>query len=196
MFSRASLLFLCCLLLQGCVSVRHYALGVPLTDSDSPTPDNSINMMEVMDSLGPPQRLSSTTNGYVMAWEYWYITETKIGFSLGAAGADFLSIDWGNAHATGDFLVMSFDRDHTLLTSHLEEWDQDAGGGRGVQPFLSAVDVVDVGDLLQRLPAHDWGFGSMEDLPVTLNRDNRMGTGKSGIEKRGTGDHVGQRSLE
>jgi hypothetical protein len=183
-------------LLSGCISMRYYELGVPLTENDSPNPDDGVSLNTVMDNLGPPVRLSATANGYVMAWEYWYITERKVGFSLGAAGADFLSIDWGNANARGDFLLMSFDREHRLLSSHFEEWDRDAGGGQGVQPFLSAVDVVDVDDLRRALRQHDWGFNSLGGLPVTLNRDNRMDTGQNGIQQRGTTDAVGQESLQ
>jgi hypothetical protein len=189
----ASLLML---LLSGCISMRYYELGVPLTEADSPNPDDGVNLVTVMQQLGPPQRLSATTNGYVMAWEYWYVTERKVGFSLGAAGADFLSVDWGDANARGDFLLMSFDRDHRLLTSHFEEWDQSAGVGQGVQPFLSAIDVVDVEDLLRPLRQHEWGFNSLGSLPATLNRDNRMDTGQNGIQQRGTTRAVGQESSE
>lgn len=183
-------------LLSGCISMRYYELGLPLTEGDSPNPDDGISLNTVMTDIGPPVRVSATANGYVMAWEYWYITERKVGFSLGAAGADFLSIDWGNARARGDFLLMSFDHEHRLLSSHFEEWDRDAGGGQGVQPFLSAVDVVDADDLRRPLRQHDWGFNSLGSLPVTLNRDNRMDTGQNGIQQRGTTRKLGQESLQ
>ncbi len=190
------LLLVVCMSLQACVSRRYYELGEPYTPADSPDPSDAVTLSQVMDDLGPPLRISATPNGYVMAWEYWYITETKVGFSLGAAGADFLSVDWGNANASGDFLLMSFDKQHRLLTSHLEEWDRNAGGGRGVQPFLSAVDVVDVDDLTNRLPIHEWGFNFFERLPTSLNRDSRPDTGQNGIEQRGTSRRVGQHTLE
>ncbi len=184
------------LLLCGCVQLRHYELGLPLTEADSPDPADGVSLSLVMEKLGPPLRLSAAGNGYVMAWEYWYITELKVGFSLGAAGAEFLSVDWGRADSEGDFLVMTFDKQHRLLSSHLEEWDSDAGSGQGVQPFVGVVDVVDVDDLLVALPAHNWGFNSMERLPTTLNRDSRPDTGQNGIEKRGTGRRMGQHTLE
>jgi len=184
------------LLMQGCISMRHYYLGEPLTEADSPAVEDGVTLHDVMANLGPPLRLSATPNGYIMAWEYWYVKERKIGFSLGVAGADFLSIDWGDANASGDFLLMSFDREHRLLTSHFEEWDRNAGGGQGVQPFVSAIDVVDVQDLLRPLSQHRWGFNSLEDLPVSLNRDSRMDTGQNGIQQRGTTDAVGQQSLQ
>jgi len=185
-----------CLLLQGCISVRHYELGVPLTEADSPDPANGVTATQAMARLGPPLRMSAMPDGYAMAWEYWYIVERSVGFSLRLASVDFLSVDWGRANAEGDFLLMSFDREHRLLTSHLLEWDGDAGGGQGIQPFLSTVDVVDVNDLLQSLPAHDWGIDAFAPLPNSLNRDNRMDTGQNGLERRGTGPGVGQHALE
>lgn len=186
---------LCCGYLQAC-SLWYYELGAPLSAADAPNPEQGITMQEVFDQLGPPQRISATVNGYVMAWEYWYITEKSFGLSLGAGGADFLSVDWGKANASGEFVLLSFDRDHQLLTSNFEQWDRNAGGGRGVQPLFGFIDVVDVDDLLRRMPQHDWGAASLEPLPTTLNSDSRMDTGQHGIEQRGTTRGVGQRSLE
>jgi hypothetical protein len=184
-----------CCALQGC-TLRYYELGTPLTAADQPNPEQEVMMSAVLDQLGPPQRISATPNGYVMAWEYWYITERTLGFSLGAGGTDFLSIDWGTANAGGDLLLLSFDSDHQLVTSNFEEWDGNAGVGRGVQPLSGFVDVVDVNDLLQPMPQHDWGGASLESLPTTLNSESRMDTGQNGIEQRGTTRSVGQHSLE
>ncbi len=180
--------------LSGCVQTRYYELGLPLKKADSPDPAANVTMADVMDSLGPPLRLSTKPAGYIMAWEYWYISQITVGFS--PAGADFLSMDWGSATAKGDFLLMSFDKDHRLLTSHLQEWDFNAGGGQGVQAFVSAVDMVDIDDLLQQLPPHQWGFNNLDELPTALNRDNRLDSGQSGIEQRGTSRRVGQHALE
>jgi hypothetical protein len=188
-------LLLCCACLQAC-SLWYYELGTPLTAADAPDPEQGITMQEVFDQLGPPQRISATVNGYVMAWEYWTITEKSLGISLGATGAQFLSLDWGTANASGDFLLLSFSREHRLLSSHYEEWDRDAGGGQGIQPLFGAVEVVDVNDLLRPMPQHDWGGASLEALPTTLNSDSRMDTGQNGIEQRGTTRRVGQHTLE
>ena len=56
--------------------------------------------------------------------------------------------------------------------------------------------VVDVDDLLNIMPQHQWGAASLAELPVTLNADNRPDLGQNGIEQRGTPTAVGQRSLE
>ncbi|MFT4632041.1 MAG: hypothetical protein ACI8PP_002808 [Candidatus Pseudothioglobus sp.] len=191
---RAILLMLFVALLSGCVQTRYFELGLPLTEEDSPDPKADVSMADVMERLGPPLRLSATPNGYIMAWEYWHVSQISVGFS--PAGADFLSLDWGSATAKGDFLLMSFDKKRRLLTSHLKEWKFNAGGGQGIQAFASAVDVVDIDDLLERLPIHEWGFNSLDELPTALNRDSRMDSGQRGLEQRGTSRRVGQHSLE
>ena len=193
--SRQLWMLVACCALQGC-SFWYYELGTPLSAANQPDPDKGVMMSAVLKQLGPPQRISATPNGYVMAWEYWYITEKSFGLSLGAGGADFLSVDWGTANASGDFLLLSFDRDHQLLTSDFKEWDGNAGGGRGVQPLFGFVEVVDVKDLLHSMPQHDWGAASLEPPPTTLNSQSRMDTGQNGIEQRGTTRSVGQHSLE
>ena len=189
-------LLLTCLSLCACVQQRSWQLGPPLSRSDAMDPAQGLHLAQVMQRLGPPLRMSATPNGFVMAWEHWIIRERRVGFGLAAVGADFLSVDWGRADTAGDFLVMTFDHRHRLLTSHLQQWDRKAGSGSGVQAFVSAMDVVDVADLRQPLPAHHWGFNSLLNLPTALNRANRLDTGEAGVEKRGTGSSVGQHSLE
>ena len=194
--SRALLAICLCLLLPACTQYRTYNLGVPLEKSEMPQPEQGWTLSQVMDKLGPPIRMSAEANGWVMAWEYWQIDELKVGFGLGFAGIDFLNADWGRANARGDFLLLSFGRDHRLLTSSFEEWDRNAGGGQGVQPLVSAVDVVEVDDLLEELTQHRWGAQSLRRTSVTLNQQNRMDSGQGGLEQRGSTRAVGQHSLE
>ena len=131
-----------------------------------------------------------------MAWEYWQISERSFGISLGAAGAEFLSADWGTSRAKGFFLMLDFDHDHELIGASWAEWDKDAGGGRGVQPLFGFVSVVDVDDLTGRMPQHVWGANAMRQTPVTLNDRSNMDSGQGGLEQRGTPRAVGQHALE
>lgn len=187
---------LCCgFLLSGCTRWT-YDLGRNLSPQEVPRLEEQLDIGDVLARLGPPQRMSALANGYVLAYEYWHIVEDRVGISLSAAGAEFLSIDWGSAHTRGEFLLLSFNREHQLVDSSFEEWDRDAGGGQGIQPLLSVVSVVDVGDLTNPMPQHRWGGFSLEELPVTLNADNHLDSGQSGLEQRGTPVNIGQRSLE
>jgi hypothetical protein len=197
MTARATLVpLLVALALGGCSQWRHYELGQPIVEETMPRPEDGWTVAQVMAKVGPPLRMSREAGGYVMAWEYWEINEYSVGFGLGFAGADFLNVDWGRANAEGDFMLLTFGHDHRLLTSTFEEWDRDAGGGQGVQPFVGAVDVVEVGDLLEALSQHRWGAQSLRRTPVTLNQQNRLDNGESGLEQRGGTRVVGQHSLE
>ena len=191
-----TLLLLCsCVLLAGCTRWS-YDIGRNLSPDDVPAVEDNLVIGDVLAKLGPPQRMSALPNGYVLAYEYWHIVEDKIGLSLRAAGADLLSLDWGSARTEGDFLLLSFSTDHQLVDSTFEQWNRDAGGGTGVQPLISVVSVVDVGDLTNPMPQHRWGAFSLQALPVTLNAESHLDSGDNGLEQRGTPVNIGQRSLE
>jgi hypothetical protein len=182
-------------LLSGC-SRWSFDMGERLDQDLVPQRGNGVTLADVLREFGPPLRISATPSGYVLAWEYWHVEEESLGFSLGFAGADLFSFDYGNATTRGDFMVLGFDHQHRLIDSAFKSWESDAGGGQGIQPLFGVVPVVDVDDLTRRLPTHRWGAGSLEDLPVTLNHQNRLDQGQSGIQQRGTSTGVGQRSLE
>ena len=171
-------------------------MGPSLKHIEVPQASDQLTVSDVLQQFGPPLRMSATSGGYVMAWEHWHIEEQKFGVSLGFAGADLLSIDWGNSQTNGEFLLLGFNHDHQLVDSVITSWDKDVGGGQGIQPFIGVVSVVDVDDLTRRLPQHRWGAASLEDLPVTLNSQNRPDTGQNGIQQRGTSSGAGQESLE
>lgn len=182
--------------LSGCVQWRTYELGRPIIVEDMPRPEDGWTVSEVLGKFGPPLRMSREPGGYVMAWEYWEINEYKVGVSSGVSGMDFINIDWGRANAEGDFMLLTFSHDHRLLTAAFEEWDRNAGGGQGVQALFSAVEMVDVDDLLTPPSQHFWGGQSLRHTPVTLNQQNRLDSGRAGLQQRGTTRAVGQHSLE
>ena len=184
------------LLLAGCVQWRHWELGQPIIEAEIPRPEDGWTVSQVMAKFGPPLRMSREAGGYVMAWEYWEIDEYKVGIGGGLTGVDFVNIDWGRANAEGDFMLLGFDHEHRLRSATFEEWDRDAGGGQGVQAIFSAVDVVEVDDLVARPEQHRWGAQSLRRTPVTLNQQNRLDSGQSGLEQRGGTTAVGQHSLE
>jgi len=183
-----------CVLLQGCSQWR-YTLGQPLTEAQTPNISSTPSVTEAMAQLGPPMRLSATPDGYVLAWEHWRISEDAIGVSLGAMGADMLSVDWGSARMRGKFILATFDHQHRLTAAAFSSWDSAAGGGTALQPFVG-ISLVDLDDLLDAMPQHDWGALGLDRLPRTLNAQNRPDTGQAGIEQRGTPAGVGQRTLE
>jgi len=184
---------LICALSTACSQWR-YDLGTPLTASDLPQPN--MPLAQALDLLGPPQRMSATDSGFVLAWEHWHIREDAIGLSLGALGADFLSADWGEMRVKGEFLLLTFNRQHLVTSAARSHWDNYGGGGKAIQPFLGFVSVVDAGDLIGPLPQHKWGSSLLQQLPDTLNMVSNPGSGQSGLQQRGTPTAIGQQSLE
>lgn len=192
---RCSLLLLLVLLLSGCTQWR-YELGTRLSPEMLPAIDQNLHLSDVLARLGPPQRLSEAGKGYVLAWEFWKIREDTLGLSLGAMGADLLSVDWGNAHMHGEFLLVTFDRQHRVTGRTFARWSNDAGGGQAIQPMLGLVSLVDVEDMVDHMPHHQWGSSLLEPMPEAINSNSRPDTGQTGIQRRGTPTGTGQQSLE
>ncbi len=190
----ACLLFLTCLL-AGCTQWR-YDLGRHIEESDAPPVSRGLTLSGVLVELGPPDRISALRSGYVLAWEHWHIHETTIGFSLGALGADLLSADWGEARIRGEFLLLTFDREHHLTASAFARWNNRAGGGQALQPLLSLMPLTDVDDLVDQMPQHRWGGSLLQPIPQALNSASRPDMGQSGIQRRGTPRAIGQQTLE
>ncbi len=184
------------LLLGGCITQWHYDLGEHIDEEEYPLPAAGTTLADTLLMLGAPHRMSASDNGYLLAWEHWDVRETSVGFSLGAAGADFLSADWGTMRAKGEFILLMFDRDNLLTAAARSDWDSNRGGGQAVQPFFSFVSVVDADDLVRRMHQHRWGMGMLRPPIEALNRESSPYTGQSGIEQRGTPRGIGQQALE
>lgn len=181
--------------LAGCTQWR-YDLGDHLTHANLDKLQQGMPLSAVLEIFGPPQRISASPSGYLLAWEHWQVDEDSLGIRLGALGADILSLDWGKARIRGEFLLVTFDREHHLSGSTVSEWDNLAGGGQGIQPFIGVVSMVDVDDLVASLPQHSWGATSLQELPRALNTQSSPQSGQAGMEQRGTPPHIGQKSLE
>lgn len=189
----ASVTILVCVLLSACSQWR-WNMG--MSQAEHEIPEQGTPLGEVLLLLGPPMRLSASDNGYLLAWEYWHISEDSIGVSLGALGAEFMSADWGEMRVKGNFLLLSFDERQRLSGAARSEWDNYGGGGKGIQPLFGFVSVVDADDLTKPMPQHDWGAGLLQRrLPVALNRDSDPDMGHGGLQQRGTPGAAGQRAL-
>ena len=193
--ARVFFLFFVCWQLAGCSQWR-YDLGTPLYCIELPSPQDNISLADALDLFGPPIRMSAADSGYILAWEHWHIRENTLGISLGVMGADFLSADWGEMRAKGEFVLLTFDRQHQLTSATRSDWDNYGGGGKAIQPFASLVSVVNVRDLTVFLPQHRWGAAFLRPLPEAMNDSSNPNSGQNGLEQRGTPTTIGQRALE
>ena len=195
-FARPALAALAFLLLSGCYTQWRYDLGDHLTRRNLDQLENGMPMKDVLAVFGPPQRMSASVSGYIMAWEHWQVDEDTLGFRLGPLGAELLALDWGKSRIRGEFLLVTFDREHRLSGTTVSEWDSDAGGGQGIQPIASVLSTVEVDDLVADLPQHTWGATYLQELPRALNTPSSPTSGQAGMEQRGTPPTIGQKSLE
>lgn len=184
---------LACSQLSACSQWR-YDLGTPLANTD--LPQQNTPLKDALDLLGPPVRMTATDTGFVLAWEYWHIREDAIGISLGALGVDFMTVDWGEMRVKGEFLLLTFDKQHLLSSATHSQWDNYGGGGQAIQPFFGFISVVDADDLTEPLPHHAWGGTLLQSLPATLNSSSSLDNGQNGLQQRGTTNAVGQQALE
>ena len=180
--------------LGGCTQ-WHYNLGEALPGAAASL-ETGLDSREVLARLGPPLRVSAIPGGYVLGWESWQVTENVLGFSLGALGVDFLSIDIGRADTRNEALLLTFASDHRLTGGSWHGREDSVGGGRSVQPLVGLVPVVDVDDITERLPQHNWGRAALEPLPIGLNRAQRPDMGQGGVAQRATPTGTGQQALE
>ncbi len=184
----------CLVAMLGCSQSYHF-LGEALPkDLDQRLSGGTLS--ELLETLGPPHRLSSTFDGYVMAWEYWQIEEVGIGVGLSALGIDALQLDWGDASVDSDFILVFVDGRHRITDITRSSWAGDISDAASLMPFVGAGQFMDVDDLTEPLPQHNWGASMLLPLRESQNNGLRPGMGDTGIEQRGTPAGVGQRSLE
>ncbi len=181
--------------LSACTQLQ-YELGAPVAQHASDELQTGASLGQVLAALGPPIRISSSHNGYLMAWEYWQVSENSLGVSLSSVGADLLSIDGGKTRVAGEYLLATFDNNHRLSALSSTNWDDANGRGRAIQPSLGIADVVDVDDLIEDLPHHSWGEQLLNEPASALNAPHSPDSGANGIEQRGTPIGVGQRALD
>jgi hypothetical protein len=182
------------LLLTACSQWR-YDLGTSLVEVELPQQNTPLD--QVLEQLGPPLRMSATDSGFVLAWEHWHIREDSVGIRLGVLGADLLSADWGEMRVKGDFLLLTFDRQHLLTSASSSHWDNYGGGGKAVQPFFGLISVVDTDDLTGPMPQHRWGSTVLQRrLTASLNSGSDPDSGQNGLQRRGTPTGIGQQSLQ
>lgn len=183
------------LMLCGCTQWR-YELGEPLPAREVLPDAHGLTLRTVLEHYGPPQYISATAAGWVMAWEHLTIGEDSVGISLGLLGADFLNADWGEMQTSGEYLLLSFNRQQRVTSTQRSTWDANSGSGMALQPLASVFSLVDSDDLRDTLPQHAWGSSLLQRLPAGLNRRSNLEEGSNGLQRRGTAGSIGQHSLD
>lgn len=183
------------LLLSGCTIVTD-EVGEPI-EPGSAGMEEGVSTREVLDTLGPPAMVSALGEGYAFLYEYALVREKQVGLSVNYLWLRYLKFSIGSAEADREALVMTFDGEGRLLASGYRAWTEDLGKGTSVQLLISVMSVVDTEELTETPLMVKWGGELLQSrLQQSLNRQNSMMSGTSGLEQTATPSGSGQRTLE
>jgi hypothetical protein len=191
----AALLVLAAAASAGCTTIgKRYGEPIPATLPG--LQDGASSVHEVVDTLGPPSRMSALPGGMVMLYEFIDATENQFGINLELIGLNWFKFAFGRGEADRQALMMVFDDAGILQARRYRTWTESVGRGLGFQLFFVAMPTVDTRHLWGAPEQFAWGQKSLDPLTVTLNAGQSVTSGTHGIEMRGTPDSVGQRTLE
>ncbi len=191
------------LMANGCTTLRS-EMGTPLPPHARQLPERA-RLGEVLTALGPPTQMSALGHDLVFLYEYVDVRENQIGLSLNFNWLGMPQFNWlklfkltlGRARVDRQVAQLIFDEHGVLRSQRFDARADDLGGGWGLQFLVAAVRVVDTGELEVQPYQHKWGAQLLEGrLPVMLNAQYSLRTGRSGVEQLGTGSGAGQHTLE
>lgn len=180
-------------LLGGCTVISS-ELGTGLPADPPLFNAGQASVGDVLESLGPPLRMSALPKGYAFLYSQLQMYERQLGFSL--PKFNLLKLSFGRSNFTGWTTLLIFNEDGTLSEQVVGKTDKDLGRGVAVQIIVAIEETVDTSFLTGPQSAHHWGMNMLQPLPVALNTPHGMDSGASGLEQRGTPINVGQRTLE
>jgi hypothetical protein len=190
------LLLLCvCLVAPGCSVIRQ-DVGQPLL-VDMKAIAAAPDYHHVLRILGPPHKLSRSEHDMTFLYEEVDLTERQVGFNLTIRDITLLKVVIAREFADRQVLVVTFDVEGNTRSFGHQKWSDIVAEGAALQFVFVIAGVADEGDLNDSPAVHQWGFGLLEaDLARLLNRQNRLDTGGSGVEQKGTPTAAGQHTLE
>ncbi|UCH46610.1 MAG: hypothetical protein JSU95_10825 [Betaproteobacteria bacterium] len=151
---------------------------------------------QVLDTLGPPTRISALPDGFAFEYESFRIDERQLGLSPNVKFLRWFKLAYGTARVARETYTLVFDSNGLVKAFGNAREDQDAGKGLAFQFIVTVTQVVDTRYLDEWPGQHAWGVSMLQPLPVALNREQSLDSGEHGIEQRGTPTSSGQRTLE
>ena len=207
---RLSLLMLLAVVCSACTTLLT-RIDVPLEPSEGKYEDGVTHYSTILHDLGPPAKISGLPNGMVFLYEYVFINEFQLGIGLGITRElgftitpeseqfdfrSFFRISYAQAQTERQVLLLTFDDEGILKAQRYLEFGKDLGRGVGLQTIIGISSLVDSDYLQQPATQHDWGMSLLKPLPRTLNENQSLESGNSGLEQRGMPTGAGQHTLE
>ncbi len=152
---------------------------------------------EVLEELGPPLKMTVLPEGYAFMYEGLDTQELQLGFSLPIPVINWFKFVVAQADYNHHVMVFWFDHEHRLRATAGNDTHFDLGDSFAVQPVITVQALFDTSAVEEEIVDFaEWPAFCLLPLPQTLNRHNSVNGGVAGIEQRGTGPSVGQRTLE
>lgn len=151
---------------------------------------------DLINSIGPPAKLSKYSEGLVFLYESIDIKERQIGLNLDYSIFRWLKFSYAKGDAQRQALLLIFDKNGYLVTKNYKEFKENMGSGQAINFLVSIQSLVDSSKLEEEPNSLAWGSSLLKPLPQALNYSQNLGTGESGVEQLGAPNSVGQHTLE
>ena len=183
-------------LLAGCSTLyRRVDAGADFEEADFEAGATSHH--EVLDALGPPNRMSKTGEGFAFLYESMLIRELQTGLAGRDGIWQLIKFSFADSKLFRDTLTLRFDHEGVLLAQAKSQTREGLGKSGAIQPLLTVQQIVDTSayddDATESL---EWGMEQLKPLPTTLNEAQSLNSGAAGFEQGGTSSKVGQHALE
>ena len=182
-------------LLSGCSYITKQ-MDEPIDSAVTESISNKTHYYDLMDQLGPPASISSLADGFAFQYETLQIDELQFGLSADVDLFRWFKLSYGRAKVDREVHTFVFNKAGYVQAYGKKHIKDDAGKGISYQFIVKVAQVVDTQYLEKASPQRNWGFALLQPLPITLNREQSMDSGVSGLEQRGTPTAIGQRTLE
>ena len=193
---RSTVLCCCLLALFGCARLTH-DIGAPLPlEAMAAVPEGS-HYSDVLESFGPPTKMSALPAGMVFLYEHVDLTERQYGLILPGEIGKWIKAVYASADADVEIMKYIFDDDGRLVGSDEQTWSADAGAGMSITLIFSAGSFTDTTQYEDSaVTPLDWGRGLTQAPLKTLNSAQNLETGASGVQLTTNSEAVGQHTLE
>lgn len=178
---------------SGCADLRFTRGPFLEADASALEPGESL-LRDVLERLGPPDKLTRTGAGFAFLYERFDARERQFGVAVPFVEA--LKLVVGRVTVRHQTLLLEFDAEGALLARRLEDRSGRVGSGAALQLMVVVAPLADLSPFTRRAPQHRWGAALLRALPQELNRAQDLDSGVRGLEQRATPRKAGQRTLE
>jgi hypothetical protein len=186
------------LLLPAVAGCSHLTskVGRPLPAKPASLHVGQSHLQDVLTTIGPPSRVSETSAGFALFYEYNGVEEIQLGFTINVAVLRLFKFVGAKSRLEHQAWLMVFDENGVLQGWGEERWRSGLGSGAAAQLLVTVSALVDSSQVRRPAPQHDWGKSLLAPLPKSLNYRYSPDNPSAAMEQTLAPTGVGQRALE